>query len=428
MPYPLNSGGNQAFFNMVEYVRHRMAVSLLLYPKSEAALVDIESLRGLWPNVTFYIYYKYEDKPKVKHPRYKKWSTKVRRWFNIKTYTPLSSSKNNLHTNFPKEENDFARKNSTLFRSYNIIPDSDYCKYVQMIVKEGFDIVQVEFYELISLSFWLPEDVQTVFVHHEIRYIRNECEMKLFQEINEEDRALFRMAKGFELAALRFYKHILTLTEIDCRLLMDCIGNNTHVYASPAVVLISDKDKFMVNITNYRLTFVGSEDHYPNLDAVAWFCHEIAPYLRERGFHFVFQVIGVWRSDYVKELQLLCPEMELVGYVEDLHTYLNGSIMLVPIRIGSGMRMKILDAVSSMTPFVTTTKGSEGIDLCKGIDYLIGDTAFDFADAIIKLASDSELQVSLAIHAAESLRKLYNPKKMLEHRMAAYEQILGCKL
>ncbi len=50
----------------------------------------------------------------------------------------------------------------------------------------------------------------------------------------------------------------------------------------------------------------------------------------------------------MKSLQAVCPEMELVGYVEDLREYLNGSIVLVPIRIGSGMRMKILDAVSSM--------------------------------------------------------------------------------
>ena len=69
----------------------------------------------------------------------------------------------------------------------------------------------------------------------------------------------------------------------------------------------------------------------------------------------------------MKSLQAVCPEMELVGYVEDLREYLNGSIVLVPIRIGSGMRMKILDAVSSMASFVTTTKGVEGIDLSNPI-------------------------------------------------------------
>lgn len=81
-------------------------------------------------------------------------------------------------------------------------------------------------------------------------------------------------------------------------------------------------------------------------------------------------------------------EMELVGYVEDLREYLNGSIVLVPIRIGSGMRMKILDAVSSMASFVTTTKGVEGIDLRHNEECLIADSATDFAAAVIRLEAD----------------------------------------
>ena len=425
VPYPLNSGGNQAFFNMVEYIRHRMSVSLLLYPRSAEALVCIEELKGLWSNVTFFIFSKCEDEPKIKRSRYDKWFAKIRTWLLPKKEV---FPEKNLEECSEKEETDLVRKNSTLFCSSNVELDRDYCKYIQAIAKSGFDIIQVEFYELISLSYWLPEDVKTVFVHHEVRYIRNECEMKLFQEITEDDRVQFRMAKGFELAALRFYKYILALTEVDCKLLSDFVGNESHIYASPAVVHMVDSKRRTVVPTDYRLTFVGSEDHYPNLDGVSWFCHEIAPYLREQGFHFVFQVVGVWESDYVKELQLACPEMELAGYVEDLHDFLNGSIMLVPIRIGSGMRMKILDAISSMAPFVATTKGSEGIDLCPGVDYLNEDIASDFAAAIIKLAGDSHLQISLAEHAAESLCKLYNPETMLERRIAVYEQILGSKL
>ena len=57
----------------------------------------------------------------------------------------------------------------------------------------------------------------------------------------------------------------------------------------------------------------------------------------------------------------VCPEIKFVGYVEDLSDFLKGSIALVPIRIGSGLRMKILDAVSLGIPFVTTSKGVEGL-------------------------------------------------------------------
>ena len=118
-------------------------------------------------------------------------------------------------------------------------------------------------------------------------------------------------------------------------------------------------------------------------------------------------MIGTWKSRYVKSLQAVCPEMELVGYVEDLREYLNGSIVLVPIRIGSGMRMKILDAVSSMASFVTTTNGVEGI-----------------AAAVIRLEADKKLQVRLATQALKRLRELYNPQEMLERRLAVYDEIL----
>ena len=53
IPYPLDSGGNQAFFNMVEYLRHKMAVSVLLYPETGRRMQDVESLKKIWDNVDF---------------------------------------------------------------------------------------------------------------------------------------------------------------------------------------------------------------------------------------------------------------------------------------------------------------------------------------------------------------------------------------
>lgn len=53
---------------------------------------------------------------------------------------------------------------------------------LQKVAHTGFDIIQVEFYELIALGYVLPQNVQTIFVHHELRYIRNENEMNLFRQ------------------------------------------------------------------------------------------------------------------------------------------------------------------------------------------------------------------------------------------------------
>ncbi len=63
-----------------------------------------------------------------------------------------------------------------------------YVEYVSDISRRGFDIIQVEFYPLITLGYLLPKDVQTVFVHHELRYIRNENEMECLTHVTDKTR------------------------------------------------------------------------------------------------------------------------------------------------------------------------------------------------------------------------------------------------
>ena len=100
-----------------------------------------------------------------------------------------------------------------------------------------------------------------------------------------------------------------------------------------------------VPVQSARLTFVGMEDRVPTLDAVAWFCHDVIPHQRKRQFSFTLQVICKWRGECINRLLSESPAFKLAGYVEDLGSFLKGSVAVVPIRIGSGLRMKILDAV-----------------------------------------------------------------------------------
>lgn len=413
IPYPLTSGGNQAFFNMVDYLRHKMSVSLLLYPKGKEQK-NVEKLMQIWDNVNFFIFTEEMAEPKTRHPSYYRWLNKIAKSISRKMRRQLII--------------DEARKDMTLTTSVFEPLNSEYAEYISYISQRGFDIIQVEFYPLISLGYLLPEDVQTVFVHHELRYVRNENEMSSLKSVTAEEQMLYHISKDYEHYALRRFKHVIALTEVDHQVLSDILGSEVTIHVSPAVVQISDASDIQVDPTISRLTFVGSENHYPNLDAVDWFCKEIAPCLRKQGFQFIFQVVGPWGSSYVKGLQAICPEMELVGYVEDLHRFLNGSIVLVPIRIGSGMRMKILDSVSSKAPFVTTTKGVEGIDFRNEEECLIADSAYDFSKAIIRLAGDDALQVKLANQAVDRLQKLYDPQEMLKRRLTIYSKILGIEL
>ena len=115
----------------------------------------------------------------------------------------------------------------------------------------------------------------------------------------------------------------------------------------------------------------------------------------------------------------------MTGFIPDLAAHISGSIALIPIRIGSGMRMKALDAVAAQVPIITTTKGIEGIDLRNEEECLIADSPEAFADAIIRLSQNTDLQKKLSANASERLKALYQPECMLEKRMNVYREITG---
>lgn len=421
VPYPLNSGGNQAFYNMVDYLRTRMSVSILLYPRHAGEKRHADTLKQLWPDVTFHLYQPKPEEPDrfVRHPLYLKWLLKAQASIGRKIRRQRKKTRLNPQT----EEMDLVRAKSTLPNSLFGGIESSYADYVARVSRQGFDIVQVEFYELISLVYVLPEDVQTVFVHHEPRFVHNANEMQLFREVTPMDRLQFGVARDYERSALSHYKHLIALTEVDRQVLTDFLGHGEHIHVSPAMVKRPEQPGSFQPAVHHRLTFVGSEDHCPNLDAVNWFCHDIIPLLREKGFRFTLQVIGNWRSQYVHDLCKACPELELTGFVDDLHTFLQGSIALVPIRIGAGMRMKIMDAVSAGVPFVTTSKGVEGLDFRDGEECLIADTATGFAEAVVRLSDDPALQECLSKQADGRLRQLYDPDQVLATRLSIYNTL-----
>lgn len=175
IPYPLTSGGNQAFFHMVDYLRHKMSVSILLYPKGKEKK-DVEKLKEVWDNVDFFIFTEEMTEPETRHPFYYKWLKKI----------ALSTTRK-MRRQLLTHDKDVVRKDMTLTSSIFEPLPSKYAEYISTVSRSGFDIVQVEFYPLISLGYLLPGDVQTVFVHHELRYVRNENEMTFLDKVTDEN-------------------------------------------------------------------------------------------------------------------------------------------------------------------------------------------------------------------------------------------------
>jgi polysaccharide biosynthesis protein PslH len=144
-----------------------------------------------------------------------------------------------------------------------------------------------------------------------------------------------------------------------------------------------------------RIVFVASMDYHANVDAAAYFARDIWPAVRKRvqehaGAEVRFTIVGRSPTPEVLELQNL-PGIEVTGTVPDVRPYYREAVaVVVPLRVGGGTRLKILEAMAAGVPVVSTTLGAEGLDVEPGRDLLTADTPASMAEAIASLAGAPE--------------------------------------
>lgn len=135
----------------------------------------------------------------------------------------------------------------------------------------------------------------------------------------------------------------------------------------------------------------------PNVDGVLWFAREVYPLVRRAFPAARFDCVGARPPAVVRRLGEEDPSINVTGYVDDPRPYLEAAAaLIVPVRAGGGMRVKILEALARGLPIVSTTIGYEGIDLVPGEHLLVGDTPAAFAEAVLALLRDPALGRRLA--------------------------------
>lgn len=428
VPYPLDSGGNQAFFNMLNAIRQVNDVTLITYTHSSRERDAAAELRKVWPNVTIECYADIDssipygvtmskpDELKSQFYSYLERSMQRKKKRMLRKYV-FEQNVDNGKTDFSLGQ--FVRENSTL---YHVTADLNegFLEYVYNKSREGYDMVQVEFFEYLPLIYVLPENVKRVFVHHELRFIRNENEMSLYNECSVHDKILLQRQKDEELSMLAHYDNIIVLTEVDKKILEQYIPSE-RLYVSPALTSASEMAGKYSFSPATDLVFVGGGAHFPNADGILWFAQKVMPELKKLGFDAKVNVVGKWNESIQVLVHNLSPDIKFVGFVDDLGSFLNGRITIVPIRIGSGMRMKIIDAMAANSPMVTTAKGCEGLPLVDGEDCFIADDPVVFAKSIVRLQHDTDLQNRLVERTSVKMQSILDADELLKTRLEFYK-------
>lgn len=144
--------------------------------------------------------------------------------------------------------------------------------------------------------------------------------------------------------------------------------------------------------TKNRIVFVGSMDYHANIEGVIGFARSVWPILHAKKPELKFTIVGRDPSPAVRELSSI-NGVEVTGSVADVRPYYREAIAaVVPLNVGGGSRLKILEAMAAGVPVVSTTRGAEGLAVRNGVDILLEDSNEKFIEAIIGVAEDRELR------------------------------------
>lgn len=161
------------------------------------------------------------------------------------------------------------------------------------------------------------------------------------------------------------------------------------------------------------ILFVGLMSWWPNEQAVIWFSEKIFPLILRSVPKAEFWVIGANASKRVESLA--AEKIKILGYVRNLEEYYQKSgVFIAPIRVGGGIRIKILDAFRHGIPVVSTTLGVSGIDADDGKELFIADQPEEFAESVVSILKSKRKSKKLSQAGLNLISGEYNSEKAVQ--------------
>jgi glycosyltransferase involved in cell wall biosynthesis len=221
-----------------------------------------------------------------------------------------------------------------------------------------------------------------------------------------------KLMARYEAAMCRAFDQVVTVTDEDRDALRGLVPHEAPKIAAviPICVAVNGRPKTEAPIAGMNVLFVGGMHWPPNADGVRWFVREVWPAVRASAPQAEFWAIGKQPPvEIAAAEQIQAQGWHATGYVEEVEAHWQAaSVFVVPLRAGGGMRVKILDAWQRGLPVVSTTVGAEGLRVSDGDNVLLADTPAAFAQATVRVLTDSALAGRLAEAGYATLKRHYD--------------------
>lgn len=285
------------------------------------------------------------------------------------------------------------------------------------------DLVHFDMLPLMACADQVPTGVPVVYNAHNVEHVL------LRARGDNESRPLHRAflrsqidrLSRFEAVASRRADLVLACSEQDRAQLVD-LGARAAITVPNGVDL--DGNRPGTDEEDGSLVFVGQMGWFPNRDGVEWFLSEVLPRVLTRKPRLRFTLVG--KAQGLQVPASAAANVDVTGFVDDLRPLVQrASVYVVPLRMGSGTRLKVLEAMAFGKAIVTTTIGSEGIDLEDGVHAEFADDAQGFADRILSLLDDPEHRASLGREARRLAEARYGWDAIGDAMLPYYDRLLA---
>lgn len=222
--------------------------------------------------------------------------------------------------------------------------------------------------------------------------------------------------KSFEKKMLLAFDKIIALTHEDESAMRSLVAGNIPINVIPIGMENDTDNLYGKNKSNdvTRIMFVGTLSWEPNSDGIMWFLRNVFPKIEEKISKFELYVIGKNPSDELKNIASLYPNVIVTGYVDSVIPYYEKcDYMIVPLFVGSGQRVKIIEGFSYGMPVVSTTIGAEGINYVDGDSIIIADDIEGFLSAFEKL-ENADFRMRLSRNSNDIFKKKYSMNAVMK--------------
>jgi len=383
LPYPPTNGGKLVTFNIVKYL----------------------ALRG--HDITLICF-----------------GDKVKKVPELEKYCKLIIIRKNIKTNVM----------GLLFNLYLDVPYGPSKYHSRIIGKKINNIIKRNNYEIIHL-----DHLHTAYYG---LFIKKKYDLPvILQEHNVENMIMKRYYQNQKNIFIKFYAYLqykklykyeskiceifnrcFMLTKIDEKIIKD-MNSNIKTSVVPAGVDTSYFYPIKVREEEFSLISVASMDWLPNIEAINWFCKEVLPLIKRKIQKIKLYIIGINPPNSIKSLAN--NNVIVTGFVEDVREYIaKGQVFIVPLKTGSGMRIKILNALAMAKAIVSTSIGCEGIEVTDGENIFIADSKEKFAEKIIYLLNNESERKRLGENGLKLVKKKYCWEKIVENIENEYKEII----